>query len=58
MGVSSAMTKYLLDLKSIEQQLKTLYDEGYRSVAICLMHSYTYPGKSSCLQRILSLHFV
>lgn len=31
------------DLKAVEQDLKKLYDEGYRSLAIVLVHSYTFP---------------
>ena len=28
----------------MEKQLKELYDQGYRSIAIILAHSYTYPN--------------
>ncbi|TFK38363.1 Hydantoinase/oxoprolinase-domain-containing protein [Crucibulum laeve] len=31
------------DLESVERDLKALYDDGYRSLAIVLVHSYTYP---------------
>jgi len=27
----------------IEKDLKALYDEGYRSIAIIFVHSYTFP---------------
>ncbi|KAJ3327850.1 hypothetical protein HDU76_011010 [Blyttiomyces sp. JEL0837] len=30
------------DVVQIEKDLKSVYDRGIRSVAICLMHSYTY----------------
>lgn len=28
----------------VRQDLQNLYDQGYRSIAICLMHSYTFPN--------------
>lgn len=31
----------------MQRDLQALYDRGLRAVAICLIHSYTYPGKSS-----------
>ncbi|KAI0086806.1 5-oxoprolinase [Irpex rosettiformis] len=31
------------DLDAVKEDLKKLYDEGYRSIAIVLCHSYTYP---------------
>ncbi|KAF5350124.1 hypothetical protein D9756_009041 [Leucocoprinus leucothites] len=31
------------DSKEVEKDLRQLYDEGYRSLAIVLVHSYTYP---------------
>jgi 5-oxoprolinase (ATP-hydrolysing) len=37
------LTHTTTDVAQIEKDLKTLYDEGYRSVAIILVHSYTYP---------------
>ncbi|KND02450.1 5-oxoprolinase [Spizellomyces punctatus DAOM BR117] len=30
-------------LDEVEQDLKLVYDRGIRSVAVCLMHSYTFP---------------
>ena len=33
----------MADVSQIEEDLKALYDEGYRSIAIILVHSYTYP---------------
>jgi 5-oxoprolinase (ATP-hydrolysing) len=32
-----------LDEDAIEQQLKTAYDDGFRSIAIVCMHGYRYP---------------
>ena len=34
---------FFADVKIIERDLKKLYDEGYRSLAIVLVHSYTFP---------------
>uniref|UniRef100_A0A0W0FT18 Putative 5-oxoprolinase n=1 Tax=Moniliophthora roreri TaxID=221103 RepID=A0A0W0FT18_MONRR len=31
------------DLERVKRDLQKLYDEGYRSIAIVLLHSYTYP---------------
>ncbi|KAJ3360425.1 hypothetical protein GGF31_003243 [Allomyces arbusculus] len=31
------------DLAAVRAQLQDVYAQGYRSVAICLLHSYTYP---------------
>lgn len=30
-------------MSQVEEQLKAVYDEGYRSLAIVFVHSYTYP---------------
>ncbi|SCZ97643.1 BZ3500_MvSof-1268-A1-R1_Chr4-3g07328 [Microbotryum saponariae] len=32
------------DEQALKTELQKLYDEGYRSLAIVLMHSFTYPG--------------
>lgn len=29
--------------EQIREELQKLYDEGYRSIAVCLVHSYTFP---------------
>lgn len=31
-----------LDLPSTRKSLQEVYDEGFRSIAVCLMHSYTF----------------
>ncbi|KAI9319331.1 Hydantoinase B/oxoprolinase-domain-containing protein [Dichotomocladium elegans] len=31
------------DPETVRQQLRALYDDGFRSIAVCLMHSYTFP---------------
>lgn len=45
-GLSGEVVRILQkpDLKVVESGLQKLYDEGYRSIAICFMHSYTFPG--------------
>ena len=35
--------KWIADTRQVEEQLKALYDEGFRSLAIVFVHSYTYP---------------
>jgi 5-oxoprolinase (ATP-hydrolysing) len=47
-GLSGEIVRILKkpDLKVVEEGLNKLYDDGYRSIAICLMHSYTFPGLS------------
>lgn len=44
MAVLMVLYSNLPDLEQIKKDLQSLYDEGYRSIAVCLMHSYTYPG--------------
>jgi len=35
----------ILDVEEIKKDLIELYDSGIKSVAVCLLHSYIYPGK-------------
>ncbi|OKL59785.1 hypothetical protein UA08_04737 [Talaromyces atroroseus] len=46
LGVSKKVVRVLRrpDLDLVRQQLQGLRDQGIRSVSICFMHSYTYPG--------------
>lgn len=44
-----------LDVEEVTKGLKALYEEGYRSLAIVLMHSFTYPGLYSFLLRWTAL---
>jgi len=50
-GLSGEVVRILRrpDLEVVEQGLRKLYDDGYRSIAICFMHSYTFPGSPSPL---------
>lgn len=37
---------------TVKAQLKALYDDGFRSIAVCLMHGYTYPGHEASVGRV------
>ncbi|PYI16566.1 putative 5-oxoprolinase [Aspergillus violaceofuscus CBS 115571] len=45
MGESGEMIHVIqpLDLASTRLDLQRIYDEGFRSLAVCLMHSYSFP---------------
>ena len=45
MGLSKEAVRILRkpDLAVVREQLRALHDEGFRSISICFMHSYTYP---------------
>ncbi|KAK5061148.1 hypothetical protein LTR84_007690 [Exophiala bonariae] len=36
----------------VKEQLKSLYDEGFRSVAVCLVHGYTFPEHEALVGRL------
>ncbi|KAI9877386.1 MAG: hypothetical protein M1830_004036, partial [Pleopsidium flavum] len=36
----------------IKLQLQHLYEEGFRSIAVCLMHGYTYPNHEALVGRL------
>lgn len=36
----------------IKEQLKGLFDEGFRSIAVCLMHGYTFPDHEALVGKI------
>ncbi|KAH8426372.1 uncharacterized protein LDX57_004110 [Aspergillus melleus] len=44
-GVSGEKVRIMqkLDSATVAKALKQVYDQGFRSVAICLLHSYTFP---------------
>ncbi|RUP51273.1 hypothetical protein BC936DRAFT_149081 [Jimgerdemannia flammicorona] len=44
-GISGELVRIMKkpDIEQIKRDLILLHDEGYRSISICLMHSYTYP---------------
>lgn len=44
-GVSGEIVRILkrVNVEEVKTMLQLLYDQGIKSIAICLMHSYTYP---------------
>ncbi|OAP65469.1 hypothetical protein AYL99_01441 [Fonsecaea erecta] len=36
----------------IKEQLKELFDEGFRSIAVCLMHGYTFPDHEALVGKL------
>lgn len=50
-GLSGEAVRILkrVDEDAVRKQLQEVYNEGYRSLAIVFMHSFTYPGSSSPL---------
>ena len=44
-GWSGETVRILQPLREddVKEQLQNLYDEGFRSIAVCFMHAYTYP---------------
>jgi 5-oxoprolinase (ATP-hydrolysing) len=40
------------DEEEIRKQLQEVYDSGLRSIAVCLMHGYTYPDHEAYLGKI------
>lgn len=45
MGTSGEMVQIVqhIDADKISASLKSIYDDGFRSIAVCLMHSYIFP---------------
>ncbi|PGG97965.1 hypothetical protein AJ79_09020 [Helicocarpus griseus UAMH5409] len=37
---------------TVKAQLRALYDEGFRSIAVCLMHGYTFPDHEAMVGRL------
>ena len=37
---------------TVRSQLKALHDEGFRSIAVCLMHGYTFPHHEALVGRL------
>lgn len=40
------------DAGRIREQLKKVYDSGFKSIAVCLMHGYTYPNHEALVGKI------
>ncbi|WEW57941.1 5-oxoprolinase [Emydomyces testavorans] len=55
-GLSSEAVRYLQrpSEDSVRAQLQALYDEGFRSIAVCLMHGYTFPDHEALVGKIAS----
>ncbi|RIB11070.1 Hydantoinase B/oxoprolinase-domain-containing protein [Gigaspora rosea] len=55
-GISGEYVKILQkpDTNKIKNDLQSLYADGFRSIAICLMHSYTFPDHEHLLGSIAS----
>ncbi|KZW02220.1 hypothetical protein EXIGLDRAFT_829430 [Exidia glandulosa HHB12029] len=55
-GISGEAVRILRepDKEAIRKDLKKLYDDGYRSIAICLVHSYTFPEHELVVGEIAS----
>ncbi|KAI8073701.1 Hydantoinase B/oxoprolinase-domain-containing protein [Thamnidium elegans] len=55
-GISGEWIKIVKkpDLDAIKQQLQSLYDEGYRSIAVCLLHSYTFADHETQIGQLAS----
>ncbi|WVF70315.1 hypothetical protein IAT40_005104 [Kwoniella sp. CBS 6097] len=55
-GLSGEAVKIIRqpNLESVKKDLQALYDEGYRSIAVCLAHSYTFPDHELTIGQIAS----
>ncbi|KAK8866074.1 hypothetical protein IAR55_001225 [Kwoniella newhampshirensis] len=55
-GLSGEAVKILREpkLDIVKRDLQALYDEGYRSVAVCLAHSYTFPDHELAIGKVAS----
>lgn len=53
-GLSGETVRILkrADNDEIRQKLQTVYDSGIRSIAVCLMHGYTYPDHEALIGSI------
>ncbi|KAI9836862.1 MAG: hypothetical protein M1819_001027 [Sarea resinae] len=53
-GLSSEAVRILQrpSEEKIRAQLKSLHDEGFKSVAVCLMHGYTFPGHEALVGKL------
>ncbi|KAF7190774.1 hypothetical protein HII31_07933 [Pseudocercospora fuligena] len=53
-GVSGEVIRILksIDEEQVRHSLKTLFAKGFRSIAVCLVHSYTYQEHELIIERI------
>ncbi|KFY84215.1 hypothetical protein V500_09499 [Pseudogymnoascus sp. VKM F-4518 (FW-2643)] len=54
LGVTGEIIRVIepLDVQSTKVSLQETYDEGFRSIAICLMHSYTYRDHETAIKKL------
>lgn len=54
MGLSGEAVRILQrpEKDAIRRQLEEIYEKGIRSIAVCLMHAYTFPGHEAIVGRI------
>lgn len=50
-GVSGDIVRILtrLDHSQVRKDIQMLYDKGYRSISVCLTHSYTFQGEENTI---------
>ncbi|KAL2421744.1 5-oxoprolinase 1 [Exophiala dermatitidis] len=55
-GVTGEIVRILepIDISTARRLLQQVYDEGYRSIAVCLMHSYTFRDHEKIVGQIAS----
>ncbi|KAK9768415.1 hypothetical protein K7432_000959 [Basidiobolus ranarum] len=55
-GISGEYVRVLKkpDMNKVKEDLTDLYKEGYRSIAVCTMHSYTYPEHEQSIGELAS----
>ncbi len=53
-GLSSEAVRILQrpSEETVKSQLKALYEEGFRSIAVCLMHGYTFPHHEALVGKL------
>jgi 5-oxoprolinase (ATP-hydrolysing) len=53
-GLSSEAVRILQrpSQETVKSQLKELFDDGFRSIAVCLMHGYTFPDHEAMIGRL------
>ncbi len=54
LSASSLTHPQILDEASVKKDLQKLYDDGYRSVAVVLAHSYTFPEHELLIGKVAS----
>ena len=51
---ASSLTRTQIDEASVKKDLQKLYDDGYRSIAVVLAHSYTFPEHELLVGKVAS----